>query len=432
MVYKIADLILCWFGAYLFTEAIDVAEGSLISYKKRLSFIVLFGSINFALRQSFLDFQELRILITYFMLLCASRAFYGRSSYKKIFQIATMYAFSAFVSSFILLGLSQLVEIPIERIRGTLQFLIIYNGNIIIIMILFISILKYFYQKRYFSYDRPIYSWSKYIFIGFLALLINVHIVMYYYIGGRYVADRFLLVVPVTIISFIIFFIYTQLLMGSQNQQNKQMMYYINNLKLMSEEITEFKHDINNVYIGLYGLAKSNQLDRLKESVLEIFDSRVLEQTISTESLININDRALIQLVAEKMYQASKAGIHFNIEIPYKVTDIPINRIDILRVIGILLDNAIEAAKNSEGQEVYFIIINTKTIFDVTIINSYDSAVNVSKVDEKGYTTKLDGKGLGLSNVGLIFEKYEGIEWNTFIDEASFIQNITISKVQNQ
>jgi two-component system sensor histidine kinase AgrC len=430
MVYRLADLAFCLFGAYLYTEAILVSEGKLLNKEKRAALIVIFGVINFALRQYMVNSQELRITVSYIVLLILSSIFYSSNNFVRVFQSATAYATSGMVSYWATAFVFSLINISVFEVRGTLPFMMMYNGSIAILMIFYISVLKYYYQRKYYHYFNALYSWNKYIAYGLIALLINLYIVAYYYIDSNDLAARFLWIVPITLISFALLYIYTQLLLGSQEQKNKQMAYYINNMKIMAEEISGFKHDVNNLYVSLYGLAKNNQLDILKERVLELSDYEILDQIASTESLVNVVDMGLTNLLAEKMYNASKIGVKLHVEVPYKVESFPITGVDMLRILGVFLDNAIEAAAVSTEKGVYFVILNTNRVFDISVVNSYDYKVNVAIIDEKGFTTKLNSKGIGLSNVDTILKKYEGIEWNTVSEEDCFVQNLTIRKAK--
>ena len=96
-----------------------------------------------------------------------------------------------------------------------------------------------------------------------------------------------------------------------------------------------------------------------------------------------------------------------------------------------MLDNAIEAAKSTEEK-----IINVRFVRDskpkrelIVIENSYnDKTIDVSKIFEKGYTSKedVDGNhGIGLWNIKSILMKNEDLNLYTTADEL-FRQQLEI------
>jgi len=106
---------------------------------------------------------------------------------------------------------------------------------------------------------------------------------------------------------------------------------------------------------------------------------------------------------------------------------LPINGIDFLRILGVFIDNALEAAEYSDKKDVKCVLISSKLFFDVSVINSIKDKPDLVKIQKKGYTTKEHSKGLGLSNVEKLLSKYSKVEWNTIIDEDWFMQNLTFT-----
>ena len=80
---------------------------------------------------------------------------------------------------------------------------------------------------------------------------------------------------------------------------------------------------------------------------------------------------------------------------------------DVSRILACLLDNAIEAACDSEQRKIY-VSIEAKTNDSKLIIitNSTASDVDPNAITNIGITTKAGHSGIGLSVVNKILEKY--------------------------
>ena len=126
-----------------------------------------------------------------------------------------------------------------------------------------------------------------------------------------------------------------------------------------------------------------------------------------------------------------KEKILMNIEVMIDLKEIKISAYEFCRILGILLDNAIEAAKECEEK-----VINVRFIKDfkvnrelVIIENSYKKVdLNIEKIFEKGYSTKKEEKdnhGLGLWTVRKILNQTDNLSLFTKAGEL-FSQQLEI------
>ena len=102
------------------------------------------------------------------------------------------------------------------------------------------------------------------------------------------------------------------------------------------------------------------------------------------------------------------------------------------RILGILLDNAIEAASKCDEKivniEIHDIRHNKCQV--LTIENTYsDKNIDISRLSEKGYTSKTEEKGshgIGLWQVDKMIKKHNNIILDTSKDEKFFKQELAI------
>lgn len=102
---------------------------------------------------------------------------------------------------------------------------------------------------------------------------------------------------------------------------------------------------------------------------------------------------------------------------------------ELTRILGILLDNSIEAAKECEEK-----IINVTFRLDprsnrqlIIIENTYmNKDIDTTKIFEKSYTTKKNNTGLGLWEVNKILKKNSNLSLYTTKNSNFFIQQLEI------
>ena len=149
-------------------------------------------------------------------------------------------------------------------------------------------------------------------------------------------------------------------------------------------------------------------------------------------SLRKIKNPALINLITTKYEFARQNCVNMKIDVKTSFFDGLISTYDLCKLLGILLDNAIEAASLSGERIVDFKVIeNKKCKKKIFIIeNSYEltKEFNIDKLYNKGYTTKkseLNTHGLGLWTVRKIVESNDGIKIKTKVNER-FCQKVEI------
>ena len=130
-------------------------------------------------------------------------------------------------------------------------------------------------------------------------------------------------------------------------------------------------------------------------------------------------------MLATKYHLADAYGIKINLEIFLDLNNLNAKIYDFTRILGILLDNAIEATKNCD-EKVINLIMRTEPNRNrqvVIIENTYSNKdVNIDIIFEKGYTTKKGNTGLGLWKVREILKRNENLNLHTTKNDKYFSQ----------
>ena len=154
------------------------------------------------------------------------------------------------------------------------------------------------------------------------------------------------------------------------------------------------KHNLINQLLGIKSLAN-------KKSKL-LIDDLIEEYNANFVNTQDIKDapHGLNGLIYEKLYNFNKMDLKFlvNNNIKSALLDVitPRSYNLLCEAIGILLDNAMEAAYLSEDKVVYLNFKESKENIYIEIMNTFRGDLDVDKLGTKDYTTKKLGSGLGL------------------------------------
>ncbi len=190
-----------------------------------------------------------------------------------------------------------------------------------------------------------------------------------------------------------------------------------------------FKHDFSNIMQAIGGYIITDDLEGLKKYYSSVFKECSELKKLSIFNKDVLNSPPIFSLIVEKYYKAKELGIDFNIEVFVDLNNLNMNIFEFSRILGIFLDNSIEAASQSSKRIVNIIISKDfRNHFDlITVENSCDAEfVDIEKIFEKNFSTKPKNSGLGLWNVKSIITKYDNVSLNTSLNNHFFRHQLKI------
>ena len=189
-----------------------------------------------------------------------------------------------------------------------------------------------------------------------------------------------------------------------QNKYNLILNEYIEKLRASEHE---YKNHLNVIYSTL----QIEDYDEVSKIIKKYIEDIRYKDTLT--KLMTIDNIILRALIYSKICEAEKVDVKIKYSVNNSLKDIKISQSDMVIVLTNLLDNAIEAAKESSNRLVELYIdedYSTNGKYIITVKNTVKdmNEVNISSMFSQGYSTKSSSRGYGLYNVQKIVSTNKG------------------------
>ena len=204
---------------------------------------------------------------------------------------------------------------------------------------------------------------------------------------------------------------------------------YNKTLTILHDNMRCFKHDFNNILQAIGGYIQINDMEGLKKNYKQILKDCDKVNNLYVLSPDVINNPAIYSILASKYYSADAKGITISLDVFLDLNDLKMQVYEFTRILGILLDNAIEASSECEEKIINITIRNEENKHRQVLIisNTYPNKdVDTEKIYEKAYTTKPNNTGLGLWEVRKILNKNTNLNLFTTKNSEFFTQQLEI------
>ena len=204
---------------------------------------------------------------------------------------------------------------------------------------------------------------------------------------------------------------------------------YIDGLECMIDESRSIRHDYKNILATMSGYLQEDDYTGLKK----YFENNIRDFCVSADksgkiwsALADVQPMELKGFLYEKALRASSMQVDFQVVIEQGAVIRYPDMENLIRVFGNLLDNAIEAAAESEDKYITLHILKKESSVFFIIQNTFKEKPDLEKIFEKGYTTKGDEHGNGLYFVKEYLEKRDDIYPIFSIERNEFVQSLEI------
>ena len=217
----------------------------------------------------------------------------------------------------------------------------------------------------------------------------------------------------------------TTLDLAQEKEHNKM-------LKLMQDDLHGFRHDFSNILCTIGGYVQVSDMEGLQKYYSQIQKDINKVNTLGTLNPDVINNPAVFALFSSKYNLALEDNIEMNINIFLDLNSLNMKIYEFTRVLGILLDNSIQAARECNEKIINIEIRkDTKRNRQLLIVeNTYNNKdIDTDKIYEKNYSTKPGNSGLGLWEVRQILKKNNNLNLFTSKTERFFKQQLEMYNI---
>lgn len=214
-----------------------------------------------------------------------------------------------------------------------------------------------------------------------------------------------------------------------EQTEYEQLMTYVEKLEFLHDELAAFRHDYTNLLLSLeQAIEKEDmaQVQRIYASTIAPTVSQVNMQQLELTKLAKVEQPALKSLLSVKVLAAQRQSIAVYLDIPQPITSMALRSDDLIRIVSVLIDNAIEAAAISEEKVLQIALFNMNEAQYIVVKNSIQQKLSLQPLYEKNVSTKGKQRGLGLYSVQRMLKKYSNATLSTKVDATYFTQELII------
>lgn len=223
-----------------------------------------------------------------------------------------------------------------------------------------------------------------------------------------------------------------------QKYKNKELeneLVYLKRMSLVTEdhykEVKKFRHDYNNVILSLESFISEQNWEGLEQYYYDSLKQRSKTLQSNFPDITQMNNLKISEIkgiIMDKLCCAASRSVKVSIDIPDVIEDLALQKLDLVRIIGILLDNSLEETNNKQGGTIDLLIYKEKNSTYFILTNSIHEEKNLPlfELKKQGVSTKGTGRGMGLANLDEIIAKYENISLETKLDQYRFTQIVSI------
>lgn len=208
--------------------------------------------------------------------------------------------------------------------------------------------------------------------------------------------------------------------------------YYNYTLRVeqVNNRMRKFRHDYINILSTMSEYLREDDLEGLKayyNKHISPLKDHFEANTLKLNGVENLKVKEIKGVITTKILQAQERQIEISVEVADEINEINMEMIDLSRILGIIMDNAIEASMNLESPMIQIAFIKTEQSVLIIIMNKApDNLPKLHTLYQEGFSTKGKNRGLGLSTLKEITDSKDNVFLETTIENHYFIQKLEI------
>jgi len=241
------------------------------------------------------------------------------------------------------------------------------------------------------------------------------------------------IIVISTFIGFMIFTLHLRKKYKRQNEEanQKNLQYYLSEIERQYATVRKFEHDYQNVLLSIDAFLETVDLVGLQQyysSMIKTAPVAAMKNNYVLEQLSKVKVAEIKSVLAVKLMLAQSLGINVTFEADEQIESIPIDIATLIRMINIIMDNAIEALTELGGGNLFVGCFKEGSGVTLVVQNTCDTG-NMPRLYElirAGFSTKGKRRGFGLNTLADIIKANPNVTREMSVADGNFIQRLTI------
>lgn len=211
----------------------------------------------------------------------------------------------------------------------------------------------------------------------------------------------------------------------------------ISSLKEYEVMIDKFRvntHENKNEFLTIRNMIKNNERsETIIKYIDKLVDNKIKDNDKIMKKTASIPEGGLRATIYSKLCLMDKLKIKYQLNISREIKTTNLINLDedlilkICKILGVFLDNAIEAVQNLSKKAVIVDIYTIDNYLCIDITNNFQGDLNLNNMGNIKYTTKGNDHGYGLTLVNkLLEEEHDRLENEKSVNRDTFTQTLKI------
>lgn len=308
---------------------------------------------------------------------------------------------------------------------------LIGNLSVLLIMILLTYIIRKPLRKLM---KYKLSENKKIVVISVLAIIFTA--IFFYKFATGYKMNQDVIIYLIAMFAFIVilFTLFRQRMDNEKvSKKYDELLDVMKNYESDIEEQRTLRHETKNEFATIKCKLQDKEDNK---TIIEYIDSVIGEKGKASSTKYSkfkyLPSNGLKGFFYYKFIEAEKKGINVSINISKQIENSFLKDIDtkdfkdLARIVGVYLDNAIEASSTSEDKKLGIEMCLIKEKIELIITNTFNNEINLDKIGKESFSTKGKHRGHGLLLVNKILSENNMFEAKNEIRDNIYIQSLKI------
>lgn len=214
-----------------------------------------------------------------------------------------------------------------------------------------------------------------------------------------------------------------------QEAERANLLFYMDEIEKQQIAMRKFKHDQQNLFNTLDIFVHQKDWDGLSLFYPNVREASAIitKNEFTLEGLGKIKMREVKNILIAKFAMAQNLGISAKLEVSDEIDVVPVDPVILVRILGIILDNAIEELTSLGTGQFFISCFQIDGSINFVIKNTCRANMpTVRQLQQSGFSTKGASRGLGLSNLHELTSSLPNVILLTSIEDGQFTQTLIV------